>query len=77
MRQIRSMAAKPEWPAVFQERGVLYGLRPDPVIEAYKKDVDRTLLRANLRLTVEERIRRHQQLLEFAMELRRAGRNTR
>ena len=24
----------------------------DPVIEAYKKDVDRTLLRANLKLTV-------------------------
>jgi hypothetical protein len=27
----------------------------DPVIEAYKKDVDRTLLRENLKLTVEER----------------------
>jgi hypothetical protein len=25
--------------------------RPDPVIEAYKKDLDRTLLRENLRLT--------------------------
>jgi len=30
----------------------------DPVIEAYKKDVDRTLLRENLKLTVEERIRK-------------------
>jgi hypothetical protein len=28
---------------------------PDPVIEAYKRDVDRTLIRENLRLTVEER----------------------
>jgi hypothetical protein len=28
----------------------------DPVIEAYKKDVDRTLLRENLKLTVEQRI---------------------
>jgi hypothetical protein len=28
----------------------------DPVIEAYKKDVDRTLLRENLKLTYEERI---------------------
>jgi hypothetical protein len=28
----------------------------DPVIEAYKKDVDRTLLRENLKLTVEERL---------------------
>lgn len=27
----------------------------DPVIEAYKKDVDRTLTRKNLRLSVEER----------------------
>lgn len=30
----------------------------DSVVEAYKKDVDRTLLRENLKLTVEERIRR-------------------
>ena len=30
----------------------------DPVIEAYKKDVDRTLLRENLKLTVEERFRK-------------------
>ncbi|MFO0965734.1 MAG: hypothetical protein U0793_09145 [Gemmataceae bacterium] len=32
----------------------------DPVIEAYKKDVDRTLLRENLKLSVEERIRKAQ-----------------
>lgn len=30
----------------------------DPVIEAYKKDVDRTLLRENLKLTVDERTRK-------------------
>ncbi|MBU6366203.1 MAG: helix-turn-helix transcriptional regulator [Gemmatimonadetes bacterium] len=30
---------------------------PDPVIEAYKRDVDRTLLRENLRRSVEERVR--------------------
>jgi hypothetical protein len=30
----------------------------DPVIEVYKKDVDRTLLRENLKLTVEQRIRK-------------------
>lgn len=34
----------------------------DPVIEAYKKDVDRTLLRENLKLTVEERIRKAHQV---------------
>ena len=31
-------------------------LELDPVIEAYKKDIDRTLLRENLRLTVEQRL---------------------
>jgi hypothetical protein len=47
---------------------------PDPVIEAYKRDVDRTLIRENLRLTVEERFEKLMRLLEFAEELRRAGR---
>ena len=32
-------------------------LEPDPVIEAYKMDIDRTLLRENLKLTVKERFR--------------------
>lgn len=36
----------------------------DPVIEAYKKDVDRTLLRENLKLTVEQRIRKAQRFHE-------------
>jgi hypothetical protein len=45
----------------------------DPVIEAYKKDVDRTLLRENLKLSVEERIRRAQEFHEVLDELRRAG----
>ena len=42
----------------------------DPVIEVYKKDVDRTLLRENLKLTVEERFERLQQLQILAEELR-------
>jgi hypothetical protein len=29
---------------------------PDPVIEAYKKDVDRTLIRERLKRSVEERL---------------------
>ena len=33
-------------------------LEPDPVIEAYKKDVDRALLRENLKLTPEERLQK-------------------
>jgi hypothetical protein len=45
----------------------------DPVIEAYKKDVDRTLLRANLRRTVTERIEALMELQKLADEARRAG----
>jgi hypothetical protein len=45
----------------------------DPIIEAYKKDVDRTLIRENLRLTVDERFQQLMKLQEFAEELRRAG----
>jgi hypothetical protein len=47
---------------------------PDPVIEAYKKDIDRTLLRENLKRTVEERLRDLMRLQRFADEWRRAGR---
>jgi hypothetical protein len=49
-------------------------LEPDPVVEAYKQDVDRTLIRANLRRSVEERFQNLMQLQRFAAELRRAGR---
>lgn len=49
----------------------------DPVIEFYKKDIDRSLLRENLRRTVDERVRNLQQLLEFAEALRQAGREMR
>ncbi len=48
--------------------------RVDPVIEDYKKDIDRTLLRENLKLTVEERFRKLMAMQRFADELRRAGR---
>jgi hypothetical protein len=44
----------------------------DPVIEAYKKDVDRTLLRENLKLTVEQRIRKAMSFHEAIDELREA-----
>ena len=46
----------------------------DPVIEVYKQHVDRTLLRENLRLTVEERFRKLMDMQRFAEELQRAGR---
>ena len=49
----------------------------DPVVEAYKKDIDRTLLVANLKLTVTERFQRAMAHARFADELRRAGRELR
>ena len=52
-------------------------IEPDPVIEVYKMHVDRTLIRQNLRLSVEERFRRLMELQRFAEELRRAGREAR
>ena len=45
----------------------------DPVIEAYKKDVDRTLLRENLKLTVEERIRKAEKIHASVAAWREAG----
>ena len=46
--------------------------QPDPVIELYKKDVDRTLLRENLLLTVEERVRKMSAALLLVEEIRRS-----
>jgi hypothetical protein len=51
------------------------GNEPDPVIEAYKAGIDRTLIRENLRLSVEERFKKLMALQKFAEELRRAGRD--
>jgi hypothetical protein len=49
----------------------------DPVIEVYKKDVDRTLLRENLRRSVDERLANLLALQRLAEEARRAGRRSR
>jgi hypothetical protein len=40
-------------------------LEPDPVIEAYKKDVDRTLLRENLKLTPQQRLEKFVAFMTF------------
>jgi hypothetical protein len=45
----------------------------DPVVRAYAEGIDRTLLRKNLALSVEERFRQLMELQRFAAELRRAG----
>jgi len=45
----------------------------DPVIEAYKRDIDRTLIRENLKRSVTERFERIMALQRFAEEMRAAG----
>jgi len=49
----------------------------DPVIAALMRDVDRTLLRENLKLSVEQRIRQMQRFQAAVVELQRAGREAR
>ena len=46
-------------------------LDPDPVIEVYKRDVDRTLLRQNLKRSVPERLANLIALQRLAEEARR------
>ena len=45
----------------------------DPVVEGYLPDVDRSLIRKNLTLSVEERFLQLMELQRFAEELKRAG----
>ena len=52
-------------------------LRPDPIIELYKRDVDMTLVRENRTLTYTERARKLMELQRVATELRRVGREAR
>jgi len=47
-------------------------LDPSPAIEAYKKDVDRTLLRENLKLSTAERVDKMIAALRFAEAVRRS-----
>lgn len=58
---------KPGEPAL-----VPVSLDPNPTIEAYKKDVDRTLLRENLKLTTEQRVRKMIAALRFAETVRQS-----
>ena len=52
-------------------------LEPDPVIEAFKKDIDRTLLRTNLKLSPEDRIRKLQAAVRGARALQEAYKKSR
>jgi hypothetical protein len=49
----------------------------DEIIELYMKDVDRTLLRENLKLTPTQRFEQLMEMQRFAEELQRAGREAR
>ena len=53
------------------------GRLADPLIDAFKKDVDRTLLRENLRLTPEQRIQKLQDFVAFIARMQEAGRRAR
>jgi hypothetical protein len=46
---------------------------PDPVIEAYKKDVDRTLLRENLKLTPAQRLEKLDAFMRSLREVQGAA----
>ncbi|MYN63958.1 MAG: hypothetical protein F4X11_02870 [Acidobacteria bacterium] len=56
------------------ERLALADLEPDPVIELYKRDVDRSLIREQLRRSVDERVRNMISALRFTEALREAAR---
>ncbi len=67
-------------PALVKSRGMdraKGSLERDPVIDAFRKDVDRTLLERNLGLSVEERFLQLMELQRFAAGLRDAGRKAR
>jgi hypothetical protein len=62
-------------PKLLEDASILrrFGIEPDPVIEAYKAHVDRTLLRQNLMRTPEERWANLAAAQRLAEEMRRAG----
>ena len=57
----------------FDQNDDALGMTPDPVVEAYKRDLDRTLLEANLQKSAEERVTALIALQRLAQEARRAG----
>jgi hypothetical protein len=48
-------------------------LEPSPVVEAYKVDVDRTLIRENLKLSPDDRLRKMISVLQFVEGVRRSA----
>ena len=52
-------------------------IEPDPVIEAYKKDIDRTLLRERLKRTTEERLHDLEAMVRSIITMRDQAQKTR
>ena len=52
-------------------------LYPDPVVELYMKDVDRTLIRSQLRKTPTERLQDLIAMAEYSEQLKSAGKKLR
>ena len=50
---------------------------PDPVVAVYLRDIDRTLLRENLKLTPAQRLEKLVRFTSSASRLREAGRRAR
>lgn len=48
-----------------------------PSVEDYTRDIDRSLLRENLKLTPAQRLEKFVKFRDFTAELRRAGETTR
>ena len=85
---MRALAEKETPPKIFQTRAAFSGyasgmtrrpediplLFPDPVIEAYLKDVDRTLIRAMLQRPAAERAEALAEMNRFAVEAARGHR---
>lgn len=46
----------------------------DAIVEAYKKNLDRSLIRQNLQRSIQERLEALMELQRFAEELQRSGR---
>ena len=49
----------------------------DPVVDAYKKGVDQTLLEENLKLTPAQRAEKFEDFMRFLAEIQRAGKKLR
>jgi hypothetical protein len=49
-------------------------VQTDPVVKFYMRDVDRSLLRENLKLTPAQRLEKLVRFVSFASTLKRAGR---